>query len=140
LLFGGRFKTKRPFTWQMGVMYDANISKWLFRQTGLMVAVPEIHSFFFVGRAKEGFSLNKVMVGYDGWSMERLPFTDATIPLLADRVKRLRYLPDKHLSWNLGAFSEWISGAQSLSRYNDQFVGPTAMVDLQSHSTGPPVP
>ncbi|MFL5615818.1 MAG: OprO/OprP family phosphate-selective porin [Gemmatimonadaceae bacterium] len=136
LLFGGRFKTKRPFTWQMGVMYDANISKWLFRQTGLMVAVPEINSFFFVGRAKEGFSLNKVMVGYDGWSMERLPFTDATIPLLADGIKWLGYIPDKHWFWNLGVFTDWISEGQSFSSYNYQFVVRTGMVKLHSDSSG----
>ena len=29
LLFGGRFKTDRSFTWQIGVMYDAPNSKWL---------------------------------------------------------------------------------------------------------------
>ena len=56
-----------------------------------MVAVPELWSHFFIGRAKEGFSLNKVMTGYDGWSMERQPFTDATIPLLADGIKWLGY-------------------------------------------------
>jgi phosphate-selective porin OprO/OprP len=112
-LFGGRFKTKRPFTWQMGLMYDGNNQKWFVRQTGLMVAVPEIYSNFFVGRAKEGFSLNKVMVGYDGWSMERLPFTDATIPLLADGIKWLGYIPSKHLFWNAGMFTDWLSEGQS---------------------------
>ncbi len=92
-LLGGRFKTKRPFTWQAGIMWDQLTNKWLVRQTGLMVSVPEIYSHFFVGRAKEGFSLNKVMGGYDGWSMERLPFTDATVPLLADGIKWLGYVP-----------------------------------------------
>jgi len=115
LLFGGRFKTKRPFTWQAGVMYDAVTHKWLVRQTGLMIAVPEIYSHFFIGRAKEGFSLNKVMVGYDGWSMERLPFTDATVPLLADGIKWLGYVPRSHLFWNLGAFMDAFSEGQSFS-------------------------
>jgi phosphate-selective porin OprO/OprP len=136
LLFGGRFKTKRPFTWQLGVMYDANISKWLVRQTGLMVAVPEIYSHFFIGRAKEGFSLNKVMVGYDGWSMERLPFTDATIPLLADGIKWLGYIPDKHWFWNLGVFTDWISEGQSFSSYNYQFVVRTGVVKLHADTSG----
>lgn len=135
-LFGGRFKTARSFTWQMGVMYDANTSKWLFRQTGLMVAVPEIHSHFFIGRAKEGFSLNKVMVGYDGWSMERLPFTDATVPLLADGVKWLGYVPDLHWFWNLGAFTDWLSEGQSFSSYNYQFVARTGWVPLDNEQGG----
>src|SRR5689334_11027538 len=39
VLFGGTFNTKRPFSWQIGVMYDAANKTWLFRQTGLMVAV-----------------------------------------------------------------------------------------------------
>src|SRR4029450_11623513 len=46
-LLGGRIKAKRPWTWQAGIMYDAVTKKWLFRQTGIMVAVPEIWSHFF---------------------------------------------------------------------------------------------
>ena len=71
-----------------------------------MVAVPEIGSHFFAGRSKEGFSLNKIMVGYDGWSMERLPFTDATVPLLADGIKWLGNAKNRHLFWNLGWFND----------------------------------
>jgi phosphate-selective porin OprO/OprP len=132
LLFGGRFKTTRPFTWQTGIMYDGNTKKWFVRQTGLMVGVPEIYSNFFVGRAKEGFSLNKVMVGYDGWSMERLPFTDATIPLLADGIKWLGYIPRMHWFWNLGLFTDVLSAGQTFSSYNHQFVvrsGWTSLAD-----------
>ena len=122
ILSGGRFKIKRPVTWQVGVMYDQLTSKWLFRQTGIMVAVPEIWSHFFIGRAKEGFSLNKVMVGYDGWTMERMPFSDATIPLLADGLKWLGVSPDRHWFWNLGAFLDVLSEGQTFSTYNNQFV------------------
>jgi len=136
LLFGGRFKTKRPFTWQAGVMYDAVTHKWLVRQTGLMIAVPEIYSHFFIGRAKEGFSLNKVMVGYDGWSMERLPFTDATVPLLADGIKWLGYVPRSHLFWNLGAFMDAFSEGQSFSTYNYQFVARSGWVPLAGDTVG----
>lgn len=136
ILLGGKFKTKRPFTWQMGVMYDAATSKWLFRQTGLMVAVPEINSHFFLGRAKEGFSLNKVMVGYDGWSMERLPFTDATVPLLADGIKWLGYVPSTHLFWNLGVFTDWLSEGQTFSSYNYQFVARGGWVPMASEDSG----
>lgn len=136
IVTGGKFKTKRPFTWQMGVMYDAQLKKWLFRQTGLMVAVPEIWSHFFIGRAKEGFSLNKVMVGYDGWSMERLPFTDASVPLLADGIKWLGYTPSQHWFWNLGAFTDVLSEGQSFSSYNNQFVARVGWVPLNSDTTG----
>jgi len=136
VLLGGRFKSKRPFTWQAGVMYDAVTQKWLVRQTGLMVAVPEIYSHFFIGRAKEGFSLNKVMVGYDGWSMERLPFTDATVPLLADGIKWLGYVPNSRWFWNLGAFMDAFSEGQSFSTYNYQFVVRTGWVPLPGDTAG----
>jgi phosphate-selective porin OprO/OprP len=136
VLFGGTFNTKRPFTWQIGVMYDATNKTWLFRQTGLMVAVPEIWSHFFIGRAKEGFSLNKVMVGYDGWSMERQPFGDATIPLLADGIKWLGLSPDRHWFWNLGLFADWLSEGQTFSSYNNQFVLRAGWVPLVSDSVG----
>ena len=33
------------------------------RQTQIMIAVPEIWGDISVGRSKEGFSLNKVMIG-----------------------------------------------------------------------------
>jgi len=136
ILFGGRFDTKRPFTWQAGVMYDAVTHKWLVRQTGLMLSVPEIYSHFFIGRAKEGFSLNKVMVGYDGWSMERLPFTDATVPLLADGIKWLGYVPTSHVFWNLGAFMDAFSEGQSFSSYNYQFVVRAGWVPLAGDTAG----
>ena len=42
-------------------------------------------------------------------------FTDATIPILADGIKWLGYLPDKHIFWNLGAFTDWLSEGQSFS-------------------------
>ena len=135
-LAGGRLKTTRRITWQTGVMYDRPTNKWLFRQTGIMVAVPEIWSHFFVGRAKEGFSMNKVMVGYDGWSMERLPFTDATIPLLADGVKWLGHMPNLHWFWNAGWFTDVVSKGQTFSSYDNQFVLRTGWVPILSDSVG----
>lgn len=135
-LLGGKFKTKRPFTWQAGVMYDASTKKWLVRQTGFMIAVPELWGHLFIGRAKEGFSLNKVMVGYDGWTMERQPFTDATIPLLADGIKWLGYVPSQHWFWNLGLFGDAFSQGQTFSSYNNQFVARAGWVPLVADSSG----
>src|SRR5262249_22753597 len=135
-LIGGKFKTKRALTWQAGIMYDQITKKMLFRQTGLMIAVPEIWSHFFIGRAKEGFSLNKVMTGYDGWTMERLPFTDATVPLLADGIKWLGYVPDKQVFWNLGVFTDWLSHGQTFSSYNSQFVLRAGWVPLAGDTAG----
>ena len=91
VLLRGKLKfIKRPVTWSMGIMYDAPNDQWVARQTGLMIDVPEISGQIFIGRTKEGFSLNKVMVGYAGWTAERATINDATIPILADGIKWLR--------------------------------------------------
>ncbi len=135
-LTGGKFRTKRAFTWQAGIMYDAATKKWLVRQTGIMLAVPELWGHLFIGRAKEGFSLNKVMVGYDGWTMERQPFGDATIPLLADGIKWLGYVPSQHFFWNLGLFGDALSQGQTFSSYDRQFVLRTGWVPQVADTVG----
>src|SRR5437899_12656436 len=71
-VLGGSFPSfSRKVTWNVGIMYDAPTHSWLMRQTGVMIAVPNLWGNIFVGRGKEGFSLNKVMVGYDGWTLAR---------------------------------------------------------------------
>jgi phosphate-selective porin OprO and OprP len=120
VLLNGRLNFKRKVTWQTGLMYDGQNETWMVRQTGLMVAVPELWGNFFIGRAKEGFSLTKVMSGYDPWTMERFTFNE-TIPLLADGIKWLGYLPSKNVFWNLGVFADWLSEDQSFSSYDHQF-------------------
>ena len=135
LLLGGRFKTKRPITWQAGFMYDGPSGSWLVRQTGIMIAVPELWGHLFIGRSKEGISLNRVMVGYDGWGMERFTFSE-TIPLLADGIKWLGYLPSRHLIWNLGVFVDWLSEGQSFSYYDHELSTRVAWVPMVSDSSG----
>ncbi len=85
-------------------MYDWLTHKWFIRQTGFLIDVPEIYSNFWIGRTKEGPSLNRVMNGYDGWTMERFTFSDAAIPLLADGIRWQGYVPKLNLIWNLGGF------------------------------------
>jgi phosphate-selective porin OprO and OprP len=101
-ILGGRIapRMERSLTWSAGIMYDGPNHKWLVRQTGVMIAVPELSGNFFVGRSKEGFSLLKIMVGYDGWAMERPTISDATLPILADGFKWLGYSPKYHVLWN----------------------------------------
>ena len=135
-LANGTINTKRGFTWQLGIMYDQTLEDWVFRQSGLMLAVPEIGSHFFLGRAKEGFSLNKVMVGYDGWSMERAPISDATIPLLADGIKWLGSIKDNHYFWNLGLFTDTWSEGQTFSSYDYQGVLRAGWLPYVSDSAG----
>ena len=136
VLLNGRLKFKRATTWSLGFMYDGPSDKWLVRQTGIMVEVPELSGHIFVGRSKEGFSLNKVMVGYAGWTMERSTINDATIPILADGVKWLGYAPKYHLLWTLGAYGDWLSEEQTFSTYDNQYVGRVAWVPMISPKGG----
>src|SRR5205085_9793203 len=80
--------------------------------------------------------LNKVMTGYDGWLGERLPFTDATVPLLADGIKWLGYVPSSHVFWNLGVFTDWLSKGQTFSSYNHQFVARAGWVPFSGDTAG----
>ena len=130
LLLKGRLKFERQVTWSCGVMYDGATDQWLFRETGIMVAVPEIWGHIFIGRTKEGFSLNKVMVGYAGWTLERATISDATIPILADGIKWLGYSPKFRLLWNAGAYGDWLSSDQSFSTYHYQFAGRLAWMAI----------
>jgi phosphate-selective porin OprO/OprP len=132
----GRFNLKRKTTWQIGVMWDGVNEDWFLRQTGIMVAVPEIWGNIFIGRSKEGFSLSKVIQGYQIIPIERMTFTDATIPILADGIKWLGYLPDKAIFWNLGAFTDWLSEGQSFSTYDYQFVFRGGWAPMESDSAG----
>jgi phosphate-selective porin OprO/OprP len=122
VMFNGRIKTKRKITWCAGFMYDHNGDEWFVRQTGIQVAVPELKGHVFVGRSKEGISLNMVMVGYAGWTMERSTTVVAAVPLLADGVKWMGYLPKQRLIYNLGWYTDVLSEGQSFSSYDQQVV------------------
>ena len=108
-LKGGFPSLKVKLTYSAGFMYDGATDKYLVRETGLMLAVPKMWGHLFVGRTKEGFSLNKVMVGYAGWTMERSTMNDASIPILADGVKWLGYSPNHRWIWNVGFYGDWLS-------------------------------
>lgn len=136
LIFKGSFRADRSVTWSCGIMYDAAATKdFLVRETGVMVAVPRLSGQIFVGRTKEGFSLNKIMVGYAGWTMERATINDATIPILADGIKWLGYAPKKHLLWNLGVFMDALSENQSFSTYDNQIVGRIVWLPEENEET-----
>ena len=133
-ILGGKLfpKIKRSISWSAGIMYDSPNHQWLIRQTGVMIAVPELWGAFFIGRSKEGFSLNKVMTGYDGWTMERSTMNDATIPILADGIKWLGYSPKHKFLWNVGYFNDVFSHNQSFSTYSSQIVGRFALLPIIS--------
>jgi phosphate-selective porin OprO/OprP len=133
----GRFfpKWERAITYSVGIMYDGPTDEFFMRETGIMVAVPELWGHFFVGRTKEGFSLNKVMVGYSGWTMERATISDATIPILADGIKWLGWLPRQRILWNLGIYVDWLSEGQGFSTYDTQLVGRLAWIPIADEAT-----
>ena len=134
LTLRGRFfpKWKRAITYSAGFMYDGPTDEFLVRETGIMVQVPELWGHFFIGHTKEGFSLNKVMVGYAGWTMERSTINDATIPILADGIKWLGWLPKPRILWNLGLYKDWLSEGQGFSTYDTQIVGRLAWLPILS--------
>jgi len=135
LLFRGLLKTDRPISWSVGLLWDIPTKKFLFRQTQVMIATPELWGDIVIGRTKEGVSLNKVMIGYAGWTEERATFSDAMLPILADGVKWLGFIPEKHLLWNLGAYGDWVSEGQTFSTYAHQVAGRIAWVPLMSEKT-----
>ena len=122
VMLNGRIKAKRAITWCAGFMYDSSNKEWLVRQTGVMIAVPELKGHVFVGRSKEGISLNMVMVGYAGWMMERSTTVVATVPLLADGIKWMAHFPKRRLLLNVGWYTDVLSEGQSFSSYDQQFV------------------
>jgi phosphate-selective porin OprO/OprP len=136
-IMGGKLfpNLKRAITWNVGIMYDGPNHAWLIRQTGVMIAVPELWGHFFIGRTKEGFSLNKVMVGYDGWTMERSTMNDATIPILADGFKWLGSTPNHRFLWNLGYYNDIFSKGQSFSSYSSQEVARLIWLPIHSDET-----
>jgi phosphate-selective porin OprO/OprP len=122
LLLKGKFKTNRPLSWTLGYMYDGSDEHWHFRQTGIMVGVPELRGSFFVGRTKEGFSLIKVMTGYYIWGVERAPTNDAFVPILADGIKYMGYFPGPRLFVNLGAYDDRLYENEKFATADKQVV------------------
>lgn len=136
IMLKGRFPKLPRLTFSTGIMYDGATDEWLFRETGFMIAIPELWGHFFIGRTKEGFSLNKVMVGYAGWTMERATISDATIPILADGIKWLGYIPNRGFLWNLGVYTDLLSKGQGFSTYSTQAVARVAWLPIASEKTG----
>jgi phosphate-selective porin OprO/OprP len=123
---------KRSLTWSAGIMWDASDEAWHFRQSGLMLELPKISSNLFIGRTKSGFSMNKVMVGYYGWTHERAPASDAMLPILADGIKWLGYLPKYGLNWSLGWYGDAYSARESFSTMDQEEVARVSWLPIRS--------
>lgn len=118
-LFKGKFKFAPRFSYSVGYMYDGVNEVWRFRQTGIMAQVPELSGNLFVGRTKEGFSTNKLMVGYHGWANERAAANDAFLPILADGLKWTGTAFGNKFVYNLGWFTNALSANQQTYVKND---------------------
>ena len=103
----GRLNTERPLIWKIAGMYDGVYESWTFRETGLLIGFPKQHSEVFVGRSKEGYSLNKVQNGYSCWGQERQMWLD-NIPIMVDGIRWYGYLPTSRFLWSAGAFTDKI--------------------------------
>ena len=119
IMFSGALKTKRTITWKFAYMYDGENKAWLIRETGVIIGVPELSGHLFIGRTKEGFSMEKVMNGHSIFAQER-PMALDVIPILADGIKWFGYLPKPRVFWNLGVYNDFISKGHGFSTYSWQ--------------------
>jgi phosphate-selective porin OprO/OprP len=124
-LASGRLYWQR-LSYTIGYMYDVPPNKWRFRQTGLKLALPELGGYLFVGRTKEGFSTNKLMVGYYGWFNERAAVNDAMLPILGDGLRWTGKLFGGGLVYNVGAFADPLSDEEPFNK-NDWQVAARAV-------------
>jgi phosphate-selective porin OprO/OprP len=118
----GRLKAKRTVIWKVAAMFDGITQAWTFRETGLLIGVPELKGNIFIGRSKEGYSLNKVQNGYSTWGNERQMSLDL-IPIMTDGIRYYGYLPKSRLFWSLGAFTDVIYKRSRFSIWDWQYSG-----------------
>jgi len=137
-VLSGKLKILQPreITWKIGVMYDGQTKAWLFRETGVMIKMPELSGHLFVGRTKEGYSMVKVMNGFSIWGMERNMSVDM-IPILADGIKYMGFFPKPKIVVNLGAYCNLISESQKFSTFRTQFVSRIAWLPVYKDATKP---
>ena len=121
-LLKGRFPKIPRLSYTVGYMYDANKEDWFFRQTGLVVDVPELGGSLFIGRTKEGISMNKIMIGYDGWTNERATVNDAFLPILADGLAWRGYAKDGGFAYNIGIYGDQISKNETFNKNDKQVI------------------
>ena len=134
ILGSGVLATKRYLAFKFAYMYDGDKNTWLVRETGLTIGVPELAGHIFLGRTKEGFSMVKVMNGHSPWGYERQMALDP-IPILADGIKWMGYLPKSGIFWNLGAFNDFISKGQGFSTFESQYVARIGWLPINDKNT-----
>jgi len=137
LLASGTFpRSKRFVEWKVGYMRDGLNDQWLFRETGIIVAVPEIWGHLFVGRTKLGTSMIKHMSGASIMGLERTAIEDMTIPIQNDGIRWMGYLPKQSLVWNLGYFNETLLKNPLYPFMDQQYAARVAWLPLLSATNG----
>ena len=76
----------------------------------------------------------KVMNGHSPWGYERQMALDV-IPILADGIKWMGYLPKSKIFWNLGAFNDFISKGQGFSTFEWQYVARVGWLPINDKAT-----
>jgi phosphate-selective porin OprO and OprP len=137
LLFSGRFpKAKHLIEWKAGYMRDGVNNTWLFRETGVVVAVPKIWGHLFIGRTKLGVSMIKHMSGASIMGLERAEIEDMIIPIQNDGIRWMAYLPKRHLVWNLGYFNETVLKNPLYPFMDQQYAARVIWLPLLSEKDG----
>jgi len=137
LLASGTFpRSKRLLEWKVGYMRDGLNDQWLFRETGIIVAVPEIWGHLFIGRTKLGTSMIKHMSGASIMGMERTAIEDMTIPIQNDGIRWMGYLPKQRLVWNLGYFNQTLFNQHLYPFMDQQYATRVAYLPILSETDG----
>ena len=136
-LASGTFpKSKRYIEWKAGYMYDGVAEEWKWRETGFVIAVPEILGHLFIGRTKLGISMIKHMSGAAIQGLERAEIEDEIIPIQNDGIRWMGYLPKQHLVWNLGYFNETMLDNALYPFMDQQYAARVAWLPLLSEKEG----
>jgi phosphate-selective porin OprO/OprP len=135
LIGSGRLQFFPRLSYTIAYMFDAQNNLWRFRQTGLMLDLPELGGRFFLGRSKEGFSTNRFMVGYNGWTLERAAANDAFLPTLADGLRWVGHGFGGHLVYNLGGFADVLTPKQPYEKNDYVAAGRAVWLPFSMQST-----
>lgn len=121
-LFNGKINSSREIIWKVAIMYDGVERGWAFRETGLLIGVPELSGKIFLGRSKEGYSLNKAQNGFSAPAIERQPSLDL-ISIMQDGIRYYGALDNPNIFWSVGAFSNLIYGNSKFMLYEWTYSG-----------------
>lgn len=112
IFFSGKIKSKRYLEWRVAMMWDGIEEQFTFRETGLIIGVPELSGKIFIGRSKEGFSSSKVQNGYSCPAIERQPALDP-IPIMTDGIRYFGQTKEPNLFWSIGYNTNLFYGSGS---------------------------